>query len=138
MGPVKKSSVYQWVEASAQSGEISMHNDIGPMWKRVKLTRVEADELWDDYLPSQRRYDEFRDQWDLLRLLDYNAGAVQPGNQENDNEDNDKMDDTTHIDKIQLAFFDQLKDAPVGDAYTSVAATPAQIQLEARAEQDPS
>lgn len=71
-GPSRKSKVYQWVEETVGDEGAGMQHGQMPIWKRVELTRGEAESVWDDYLPTQRQYDPFQDQWDLMTLFDVN------------------------------------------------------------------
>ena len=123
-GPSKKSEVYKWVEEEPQAGEVPMRDYLGPIWRRVRVNRAEVEEIWDDYLPSQRLYDSFHNQWDLHRLFDVNA---RPPQQDYDDNDEDSIGDATHIDQIHIAYLDQIALAPVGDAYSAVQLLSSQI-----------
>jgi hypothetical protein len=110
--PSKKSQVFRWVEEEAPV--VSMHEYMGPIWKRVKVNRKEVEEFWDDYNPTQRLYDSFHNQWDLHRLFDYSPFPTQP------EPEDENMDDGTHITNIHIAYLDQIRNAAVEDAYTGV------------------
>jgi hypothetical protein len=44
---------------------------------RKPITRIEAQEVWSSYAHTQRRYDGFRDQWDLSEYFDWSAPSQQ-------------------------------------------------------------
>ena len=123
--PSKKSKVYQWVEEDSQVGECTMHEYMGPIWRRVLLTRGEVEGIWDDYLPTQRIYDSFTNQWDLHTLFDYDA---RPPNHDMEDDEDDDLGDATHIDQVHMAYLDQLK-APAEDAYSGVQLLSSQISF---------
>ena len=124
-GPSNKSTVYEWIQEPIPEGEVSMRDFIGFIWNREKLTRNEALDVWDSYQPSQRLYDSFHNQWDLNRLFDLDADLVE-GDLSDDDQDY-SMDDATHIDKINMAYLDDLNVVPAGDAYTGVQLLASQI-----------
>jgi hypothetical protein len=76
--PGKKGAlVFYWVK-----------HDSGFRFRR-QVPRVDVAELWEEYAPTQRRYDGFTDEWDIC--TEFDSGAV---GQEDKDEDEDNMSET--------------------------------------------
>ena len=125
-GPSKKSVVFKWVQEDSP-GDRVMRDDWVPVWHRVKVDRKEVEEVWELYHPSQRIYDSFHNQWDLMVLFDVDA---EPTNHDYEDDDDDEMqvDQIPAIDPNQpIAYLDQLNVAPPSTAYSSVQKLSSQI-----------
>ena len=96
-GPSRKMAVFRWVQDETPPTDLGMNEAWIPSWKRVRVERKEIDDYWVDYLPSQRLYDPFHNEWDLLTLLDVNP----PDPTEDFHDDND--DDPNDPDNMYLA-----------------------------------
>jgi len=95
-----------------------MSNDWVPIWQRVKVSRAEAEGWWDRFLPTQRLYDSYHNEWDLMVLLDVDAEAP-----DHDYDDDDEMlIDTlpTILPNENVAYLGQINVAPAGNPYSSV------------------
>ena len=103
-GPGKKAEVFRWT-TGVENLPVGMQEDPNAVLKRVKLIRPDVEIYWDDYAPTQRLYDPFLNQWDLNFLFDVDPPP------ESFDDDDDSFDDSTHIDRINLArnsnWFDQ-------------------------------
>lgn len=139
-GPSKESEVYRWVEEILPAKEgpivdgepqgVSMKDDPGFIWKRVRLTRAEVEKYWDEYFPTQRLYDSFLNQWDLNVLFDANAQDPNLFNDINHNDEDDPMgDNATHINNLQMSFLDQLNVAPERGMYSAIQLLSPQITI---------
>ena len=74
-GPTRKSAVFQWVQESVEEPGLAMAESRPPVWRKQKLTRAEVEIVWEDFLPTQRHYDSFHNEWHLMVLLDPGANA---------------------------------------------------------------
>ena len=72
-GPSKKSKVFEWIEFEPLDFGASFHTDRVPFWQQIKVDQNEVEAVWDNYLLSQRLYDSFHNEWDLMVLLDIEA-----------------------------------------------------------------
>ena len=81
-GPSKKSTVFEWIckkqwvdyIGSIQDAP-SWAKDTPHQWVRQRVTKAQVADVWDEYAPSQRVYDSFRNEWHLHTLFDINAQA---------------------------------------------------------------
>ena len=107
--PSNKSTVYQWVQVANPAGEnLSMHDDWPPVWRRVKVDRKEVEDVWDDYTPTQRLYDPFRNEWDLHCLLDVVADAPDPNYEDSDDGMDVDANPTPVAPNQQVVYLDQV------------------------------
>ena len=97
-----------------------MHDDWVPIWRRVKVNRREVEDIWDDFEPTQRLYDSFHNEWDLMVLFDMDAET--PDQDYIDDEDDDMLvDSAPPMDPTSsVAYLDEINMAPPSTAYSSV------------------
>lgn len=112
-GPSKKSTVFQWVleePATREEDRLpTMKEDSPPVWRRVRVNRAEVEDVWDEYLPSQRVYDPFRNEWDLMRLFDVEGEAP---DHDYDDDDDFPMGDATAPYDPPIAYLDEVQETP--------------------------
>lgn len=119
-GPAKKSDVYVWVEEQRPDG-LSMTEGWVGSWKRERVNRAEVEEQWEMYAPTQRVYDPFHNEWDLLTLLDITAHPQFDYDGDLDDEDNMYQARIPVDDGEPVAYLDQIENlAPEGTIYSTV------------------
>lgn len=126
-GPSKKSDVYVWVEEERPAG-LSMTDGWVGTWRREKVNRGQVEEEWEKYAPTQRVYDAFHNQWDLLTLLDLSACPDRDYDPDSDVEDNtNNAGFTVDVDE-PVAYLDQIENlAPDSTIYSTVNSLSSQI-----------
>lgn len=121
MGPSKKSDVYKWEQVTPPTGEFSWRDDWEYIWERIKVEKCDIDYEWGRKAPTQRVYDPFRNQWDLMVLFDVAAEIPDVDDDFEDDDDDDMDVDHPAIDPNQrLAYLDQLNVAPTSNPYSSI------------------
>lgn len=126
-GPSKKSVVFEWVQEDAPPPGTNMWHAWVPTWKRVKIDRKEVEDVWDNYTPSQRSYDSFHNQWDLMVLFD--VSAQEPDQDYEDDDDDDmEVDMTAPVSSNQtVAYLDEVYVHPELSAYSGIQKLNSQI-----------
>ena len=126
-GPDAKAVVYRWVQQDAPICELGSQDSWVPMWKRVKVDRKQVSEVWDEYMPSQRLYDSFHNQWDLMELFDPDP-KVPEGFDED--EDHDMGMNVPSIQRNQQeAQLDQVYHDPNSDVFSNLQTLRSKISL---------
>ena len=127
-GPSKKSTVYQWVQDSTPLLPSGMMTDSVPTWKRVKIDRSEVEDVWDSYPPSQREYDAFHNEWDLMVLFDVEAFSNGVDYEEEEEDDRMLVDqDIFYGPDPSTTFLDELDLVPESNPYSNVGQLSSQI-----------
>ena len=129
----KRTKVFQWVQCNDNPDTCGMRLHWLPIWKRILVERVDVESTWQEYLPTQRIYDSFRNEWDLMYLFDVTAQGYDKALQDDDfstyedDDFDDRHDEPMDVDYIPrldpdlpVAYLDQINVAPQTTPYSNV------------------
>ena len=93
--PSKKSQVFEW-------------NQVDGFLIRERVNRVDVEDVWDDYAPSQHHYNSVLDEWDLCVELDPSAKPSDDGDMYLDESEQEFEVHAGHIETL----YSNLQDDP--------------------------